>query len=473
MERVEIVFDPQLGEDVVFRNAWIPNFQVRRIGKRWFCSNAAGRWAFLDDASYEAIRSVALSRSLFDRLERDFLILTRANSGSYFSSYERWSAPHFRHPSLHIVVATTRCNLACSYCHVAVVPPHAGPQFDLTPPVADAIVEFALNSPAPTLAFEFQGGESLLNGRVLKYMIPLIHRACAAEGRNATVSIQTNGTLLTEEWMELFREFKVSLGTSIDGPAELHDVQRPRWNGGGTFAAVARNAERFDVPVLPTITRHSLPYWRSIVDLQLASGGQSITFNNVYPINSAAKNWDAVGLTMDEYLECYDAVVRYLRSLWRDGYYPLERRFRLALRKLATSSDVEYPDFANPCGMAHGQIAYDTNGDIYTCDEGRDFPEFRLGNVLTSSYDDVVFGPTLRRLKSLSIPNDTECLTCAYRPVCSTCPVYDRAAGGELTARHAGTAKCKQTKYIFDTLIGWLDEDPALLETLALAHGMV
>ncbi|HET9766629.1 MAG TPA: radical SAM protein, partial [Thermoanaerobaculia bacterium] len=455
MERVEIVFDPQLGEDVVFRNAWLPSFQARRAGKRWFCANASGDWTFLDDAEYEAARSVALPRSLFDRLESALLILTAANASTHFDRHQQWSGAHFRHPSLHIVVATTRCNLACSYCHVDVVPPDAGSGFDLSQPVADAIVEFALNSPAPTLAFEFQGGESLLNGEVLRYMIPMIQRACAVEDRKAEISIQTNGTLLNPRWMELFQQHGVTLGTSIDGPPELHDAQRRRWNGSGSYDAVARNAERFDVPMLPTVTRLSLPYWQEIVDRQLAGGAQSITFQNVYPINAAARNWEQVGLEMDEFLACYDLVVQYLRSRWRSGYYPLERRFRLALEKLARRRDVGYPDFANPCGMAHGQIAYHTNGDVYTCDEGRDFPEFRLGNVLTSSYDEVVFGPTLRRLKSLSIPNDTECLSCAYRPVCSTCPVYDRAVTGELTARHAGTAKCRQTKYIFDTLIGW------------------
>jgi radical SAM protein with 4Fe4S-binding SPASM domain len=205
--------------------------------------------------------------------------------------------------------------------------------------------------------------------------------------------------------------------------------------------------------------------------MQLARGNSTVVFQNVYPINFAAENWSEVGIGMDEFLATYDDVVEYLRSLWKSDYFPLERRFRLALQKLTTGRDVDYADFGNPCGMIHSQIVYHTNGDIYTCDEGRDFPEFRLGNVLTDAYDEVVFGKRARELKTLSIPNDEECLTCAYRPVCTTCPVYDRAVNGVLTSKHAGSEKCAQTKYIFDKLFSWLQAEPGLLNQLAAYHG--
>lgn len=137
-----------------------------------------------------------------------------------------------------------------------------------------------------------------------------------------------------------------------------------------------------------------------------------------------------------------------------------------------TGRDVDFADFGNPCGMVHSQIAYHTNGDVYTCDEGRDFDEFRLGNVKSDSYDDIVFGAKTRFLKTLSLPNDQECLTCAYRPVCTTCPVYDRAASGVLTARHAGTDKCAQTMYIYDKILSWVHTDRTLLDRLAKTHGI-
>jgi uncharacterized protein len=478
-ERVELHYDQKLGVDVVFRNAWLPNYVQRRVGSEWFLSNAAGGWNFISDDNFRDLNSVALPAPLFQRLEARQLVLTESNHETYWLAYRNWVTPHFRHPIHHIIISTLRCNMACSYCHAAVVPPNAGKQYDLDQQTAEAILEFALNSRALVQSFEFQGGESLLNKDVLFRFIPSIRKAYEAAGKDVYLSIQTNGLLLSEKWMQFFAEHEVSVGTSIDGPAELHDQQRPfvKSNSGraprrrkGTHAIIARNAARYQVASLPTITRKSLPYWRSIVDQQLKSGQQIIAFQPVYPINSAKINWSEVGFSESEFLKVYDAVTQYLKSLWRPGYYPLERRFKLALEKLVKGRDVDFADFGNPCGMVHSQIVYHTNGDVYTCDEGRDFPEFRLGNVKMDPYDEIVFGERMRYLKSLSIRNDPECLRCAYRPYCASCPVYERAVNGELIAKHAGSFGCRNTQYIFDTLLGWIQESPSLLHDLAAYH---
>jgi uncharacterized protein len=472
MERVEVHFDQELGVDVVFRNAWVPNFNERQIGSSRFLSNPAGGWLVVNEAEYRHLLSVAIPVELFWKAERHHMILTEANSKSFFTSYQRWTTPHFRHPTHHIIVATLRCNLACTYCHAAVVPPDSGSEFDLSTDVAEAILEFALNSKATTQSFEFQGGESLLNKEVLFYIIPRIRAAYKAVDKRVYLSIQTNATLLNDSLMNFFNEHDVSVGTSVDGPADVHDSQRVYVSGRGSYKAVARKVVKYELPVLPTITQNSLSAWKQIVNMQLENGSKTVTFQNVYPINSASENWEQVGIDPDKFLRQYDEVVEYLRERWADGYYPLERRFRLALKKLVTARDVDYADFGNPCGMIHSQIVYHTNGDVYSCDEGRDFPEFRIGNVMDDEYDTVVFGKKARELKSLSLPNDAECLTCAYRPVCTTCPVYDRAVTGELQTVHAGTAKCQQTKYIYDKLLSWLEHDPPLIDRLASYHGL-
>lgn len=472
MERVEVYFDQDLAQDVVFRNAWVPNFQARQVGPSWFLSNAAGGWMIASEEEYRALSSVGVPAALFREAERRHLILTETNSDSFFDSYRRWTIPHFRHPTHHIVVATLRCNLACTYCHAAVVPPDAGGEFDLSLPVADAILDFALNSKADVQSFEFQGGESLLNRELLFHLIPRIRQAYEAAGKKVYLSIQTNATLLNDALVEFFRAHDVSLGTSVDGGREVHDAQRLFVGGRGSYDVVTRKAAKYDLPVLPTVTKNSLRAWAEVVDMQLSSGRKTVNFQNVYPINSAKANWSEVGVSAEVFLGYYDQVVEYLRGLWAPGYYPLERRFRLALKKLVTGRDVDFADFGNPCGMIHSQIVYHTNGDVYTCDEGRDFPEFKLGNVLEDPYDSVVFGARARRLKTLSLPNDPECVACAYRPVCTTCPVYDRAVTGELQSKHAGTDKCRQTIYIYDKLISWLRDDPQLLDRLAEYHGL-
>lgn len=471
MPTVELIYDADLKEDIVFRNAWVPNYVARRTGTRWFLSNKAGGWLIVDDDVYEQLRSVAIPLSLYRTAERHHLILTAANAKSYFDAYQVWATPHFRHPTHHIIVSTLRCNLSCSYCHAAVVPANAGKQYDLSVETAEAILEFALNSKAPVQSFEFQGGESLLNGAVLKHLIPRIAAEYTAARREVYFSVQTNATMLTDEWMSFFRVHGVRVGTSVDGPQEVHDLQRVRNDGGGTYERVAGAVEKYKLGTLPTVTRQMLPLWKSIIDQQLNQGTTVVSFHKVYPINSAKANWEEVGIGYKEYLDCYSHVLSYLRSLWSENYYPIERRAYFALRKLYARRDVDFSDFGNPCGMIHSQIVYHTNGDVYTCDEGRDFDDFRLGNVRTDSYDQIVFGAKARALKSLSMPNDEECHTCAFRTVCSTCPVYDRATTGHLTARHAGTDKCAETMSIFDMVVSWVAEDAGLLQRFAHHYG--
>jgi uncharacterized protein len=471
-ERVEVSFDRKRGTDIVFRNAWLPNYAARPIGRRWILTSPVGSWDVVDSDVYYALRSVALPVDVFQKLQKKYLILTETNTQSYFSAYRYWTTPHFRHPTHHIIVTTLRCNLACSYCHAAVVPASAGPGFDLSIEAAEAIVDFALNSAAATHSFEFQGGESLLNGEALRRLIGRIRSSYAGEGKEVYLSLQTNATLLTDEWWSFLKQHHVKVGTSLDGKPEIHDSQRRTTGGRATHRLVQSKIDRYKLGSLPTITRNSVDRWEEVVSEQLANGHTVIYFQNVYPINNAATNWSSIGVEVDQYLSRYLDVVRHLRSLWREGFYPIERRCYLALRKLLAGRDLDFADFGNPCGMAHSQIVYHTNGDIYTCDEGRDFPEFRLGNVMEDSYEEVLFGERIRELKSLSIPNDAECLTCAYRPVCSTCPVYDRAATGEMTARHAGTPKCIQTKAIFDEVFSWFAEGDSDVVRVARYHGL-
>jgi uncharacterized protein len=388
---VQVIYDDEQRYDFVLRNAWIPNYNLRCVGDMTVATSPVGGWLLLTADEIHKLSSVAVPINLYRRLEREYLILTNDNTLTYFSAYRRWSAPHFRDPVHHIILTTLRCNLSCSYCHAAVVPANAGPEFDLTPEVGDAILSIALNSSAGHQSFEFQGGESLLNRGTLRYLIPRIIAAYCADGKEVSISIQTNATLLNDDWMTFFREHKVKVGTSLDGPEAVHDRERYTNSRRGTHKVVARAIEKYQLPTLPTITGMSAPHWRAIVDDQLMRGVELVSFQNAYPINNARTNWSTIGISMDEYLAVYQEVVTYLRSLWRDSYYPLERRLYLALKKLVLRRDVDFADFGNPCGMVHSQIAYHTNGDIYTCDEGRDFPEFRLGNVMVESYDHIVF----------------------------------------------------------------------------------
>src|SRR5258705_2392497 len=89
-------------------------------------------------------------------------------------------------------------------------------------------VDFFFRSPAPELKVEFQGGESLLNFDAVRFVVEEVARRNVAEERQIDFVIATNLSQLTDEMLEFCAEHSIHLSTSLDGPAHLHNANRPR-----------------------------------------------------------------------------------------------------------------------------------------------------------------------------------------------------------------------------------------------------
>ncbi len=134
------------------------------------------------------------------------------------------------------------CNMRCTYCYYlgksALFPdgPWRMPE-DLLERYIIQRLE-ASTSPTPTTHFEWHGGEPTLLGLDYFRFIVSVQRSHRPPGRKVTNGIQTNGLLLDEEWGEFLKEEDFSVGLSLDGPADLHDVNRRAAGGGPTHAQV-------------------------------------------------------------------------------------------------------------------------------------------------------------------------------------------------------------------------------------------
>ena len=137
------------------------------------------------------------------------------------------------------------CNLACTYCFylekTRLLAPAAHPR--MSPEVLEGYVKsYIAGQPAGEVHFAWQGGEPLLLGT------PFFEKAVElqkrfADGRTIRNSLQTNGTLLTDEWCGFLARNGFLVGVSIDGPRALHDAYRVDARGAGTFDKVAAGLE--------------------------------------------------------------------------------------------------------------------------------------------------------------------------------------------------------------------------------------
>ncbi len=138
--------------------------------------------------------------------------------------------------------AGPRCNLRCDYCYYL----DKEEFFSSLPwPMPERLLERYIaerieSSPGPSTHFEWHGGEPTLLGLDYFRLIARIQRARLPRGRSVTNGIQTNGTLIDEEWAAFLASEGFSVGLSLDGPAELHDRHRKGRDGAPSHAAVMR-----------------------------------------------------------------------------------------------------------------------------------------------------------------------------------------------------------------------------------------
>src|SRR5262249_54203224 len=106
-------------------------------------------------------------------------------------------------------------------------------------------------SPGPEVVFSWQGGEPTLLGVDFFRKVVALEQKYARPGLKIQNDLQTNGTLLNEEWCAFLKEHRFLVGLSIDGPRELHDQYRLTKGGRPTFDlvfAAAKLLQRHGVP---------------------------------------------------------------------------------------------------------------------------------------------------------------------------------------------------------------------------------
>ena len=158
-------------------------------------------------------------------------------------------------PIRHVVLKVhSRCNLSCAYCYVYTHVDQtwrdrpqtmARPVIDRT---AQRIAEHARAWRLPRVEVTLHGGEPLLAGLdTLRYAISSL-KAAVAPATTVDVTVQTNGILLTDAMLQLFREQNVRVGVSLDGDSRANDRHRITARGGGSYAAVAAGLRRLNEP---------------------------------------------------------------------------------------------------------------------------------------------------------------------------------------------------------------------------------
>ena len=445
-------------------------FNYREMGQKVLLTNDLGRYVFLSkeefyrflrdqlDPQEEITQRLMDEFFLYDGSEYEFV----ERAGEAFRMYRR---NLFQGAALHIFVLTKQCNQQCVYCQAST---ELERHTQMSGETAAKAVDIALQTTAQYVTFEFQGGEPLMNFDTLQFIVEYAEEQNQSCGKNLEFSVVTNLMLLDEEKLEFLTKHGVLICTSLDGDEILHNKNRPYFQQ-NTFEILKKKIQMIQdkgasVSAIQTTTRDSLPRYREMVDQYLAFGLNQITIRPLTQLGYAAKNWDKIGYTVNEFLNFYRRSLDYIIERNQQGTFILEGHARMFLSKIFCRDAGNYMELRSPCGGAIGQLAYYYNGKVYSCDEARMLAEmgddsFCLGNVEQDTYESIVSNPVCKTIaKSSCLEGLADCDGCVYQPYCGTCPVISYARYQTVYPSMLQEYRCRIYKGIQDILFEKLEQ---------------
>jgi serine-type anaerobic sulfatase-maturating enzyme len=313
------------------------------------------------------------------------------------------------------------CNIRCDYCFYLEKENLYPAQENLGMPdeVMKAYIKNYIHSqPAPDVEFVWHGGEPTLRGIDFYRRVVLCQKPYLAS-KKISNSIQTNGTLLTDEWCEFFKQNGFLVGLSLDGPEDIHDRYRRNRAGQPTFRNTVRGLgllKKWGVAfnVLACVGRETACRPLDVYHFLKEQGAAFIQFTPVierlpdqkavgYGLrfampsalekrepNTQVTSWTVEPEKYGEFLiAIFDEWVR------KDVGKVFVMNFEWVLNA-AMGYGSPICVFARQCGRA---VAVEHNGDVYACDHYV-YPEYRLGNLLRDNLAQMVqssvdngFGP--------------------------------------------------------------------------------
>ena len=370
--------------------------------------------------------------------------------------------------------AGSMCNLACKYCYYLeknnlYKEQQPDRRFIMTDDTLERFISMYIQSQTtPQVLFCWHGGESLMRPLSFYKRVVELQKKYAA-GRIIDNTIQTNGTLLDDEWCRFFRDNNWLVGVSVDGPQEFHDEYRRNKMGAPSFRKVMQG--------INLLKKHGVE-WNALAVVN--------DFNADYPLDFY-RFFKEIECRYIQFTPIVERILprkdgRYLASPMDAQDIPLADfsvlpaqwgDFLCAVFDEWVRNDVgeyfvqifdatlanwigEQPgvcSMARTCGHA-GVMEY--NGDVYSCDHFV-FPEYKLGNIRTHTLVEMMFSERQQRFgadKRHRLPG--QCRQCRYLFACNgECPKnrFATTADGEPGLNYL----CEGYRKYFDHVAPYMD----------------
>lgn len=333
--------------------------------------------------------------------------------------------------------AGSLCNLRCKYCYYLEKNALYTEQKNhvISDEMLDKFIrEYIEAQTSPDVLFCWHGGETLMRP-ISFYRRAIELQRKYARGRRIDNTIQTNATMLTDEWCEFFRENNFLVGVSIDGPQEFHDEYRRTATGKPTFHKVMQgirllNKHNVEWNALAVVNDFNADYPLEFYNFFKEIGCHYIQFTPIVERRIERNDGLSLAPGMEEGGELVDFSVtpeqwgKFLCTIFDEwvrhdvGTYFIQ----IFDATLANWAGVQpgLCSLAKECGHA-GVMEF--NGDVYSCDHFV-YPEHLLGNINEKTITEMMYGEKQRefaKLKHELLPQ--QCRECPVEFAChGECP---------------------------------------------------
>ena len=329
------------------------------------------------------------------------------------------------------------CNLRCKYCYYLEKNELYKRQGNhvITDELLEKFVkEYIEAQTTPNILFTWHGGETLMRP-ISFYRRALELQRIYSHGRQIDNCIQTNGTLLNDEWCEFFKQNNFLIGVSIDGPQEFHDEYRKTGTGRPTFRDVMKginllNKHGVEWNALAVVNDFNADYPLDFYHFFKEIGCRYIQFTPIVErITTRPDNLRlAPGMQEEGMLADFSITAgqwgNFLCTIFDEWVHHDVGEYYIQLFDATLANWVgQAPGIctmAEECGHA-GVMEF--NGDVYSCDHFV-FPEYKLGNLHDQTIFEMMNGQRQRefsRMKKQMLPQ--QCRECRFLFAChGECP---------------------------------------------------
>lgn len=315
------------------------------------------------------------------------------------------------------------CNLACDYCYYSRLGGKLGHRVRrIESEVLERFIKQYMEFSGGVVSFAWQGGEPLLAG--LDFFQEVIALQIKHAPANATISnsVQTNATLITDEWARFFKRYNFLVGVSLDGPKEIHDARRVAHSGNGSFDRVMGGVEKLrrhgvDFNILTVIHEGNVNKGAELMEFFQAEGFRYVQFIPCmdFRAQETAKPPRYLISAQD-----YGNFLCDVFDIWyNDGQLRTSVRFFDNMLAVYLNHSAEMCVHQKTCPTT---LILEQNGDAYPCDFYLS-EDYKLGNVGQDDLRDILGNYVHQRFLQRKPQLPEKCVTCEFQQLChGGCP---------------------------------------------------